>query len=379
MALDKKNNELQCLERVIKQKESLYGEGRKIIDKICGREFDREDAERPDFVRCCPPESEDGKGTLIGIEHFRVDRLSLQKKNGKVASTGIATEKAVNEIYEKWHDSVIKSESVPEGVVDDIAKLVAAQMQKQEQSSYNTLIKSFEYSLGRHLECVDAYRRNLQELSAGQYDIELALLIEIHSELRNLFINNQSGTYREKGNFAPIFEDMVRLMEEKVDCNKVNYIILCMGGAIFTSELKVVAVRTEDIRKQLEKQNIAIYEYAGEDLFYSGFKASQRNVECAPGYRIEGDKITFAAKYTDNELSEQIILDRMFYSLRKALAYRKQGRNFVATYGTQMVLDVLGDYVAGWKPDKHGLFPILKPVPIETFGHRMRMFSQKWQ
>ena len=44
MALDKKNNELQCLERVIKQKESLYGEGRKIIDKICGREFDREDA-----------------------------------------------------------------------------------------------------------------------------------------------------------------------------------------------------------------------------------------------------------------------------------------------------------------------------------------------
>lgn len=81
VALDKKNNELQCLERVIKQKESLYGEGRKIIDKICGREFDREDAERPDFVRCCPPESEDGKGTLIGIEHFRVDRLSLQKKN----------------------------------------------------------------------------------------------------------------------------------------------------------------------------------------------------------------------------------------------------------------------------------------------------------
>ena len=102
-------------------------------------------------------------------------------------------------------------------------------------------------------------------------------------------------------------------------------------------------------------------------------------MECASGYKIEGDKITFAAKHTDNELREQIIFDRMFYSLRKALAYRKQGRNFVATYGTQMVLDVLGDYVAGWKTDKHGLFPILKPVPIEIFGHRMRMFSQKWQ
>ena len=32
----------------------------------------------------------------------------------------------------------------------------------------------------------------------------------------------------EEGNFAPIFEDMVCLTEEKVDCNKINYIILCM-------------------------------------------------------------------------------------------------------------------------------------------------------
>ena len=39
----------------------------------------------------------------------------------------------------------------------------------------------------------------------------------------------------EEGNFAPIFEDMVCLTEEKVDCNKVNYI--ATGGNDGVTEL----------------------------------------------------------------------------------------------------------------------------------------------
>ena len=101
---------------------------------------------------------------------------------------------------------------MPEGAISDIADLVGEQMQKLEKSSYNTFFRSFEYSLNNHLENVDVYRANLQELSEGKYDTELALLIEIHSEFRNLFVNNQRGTYREKENFPPIFEDIVRLL-----------------------------------------------------------------------------------------------------------------------------------------------------------------------
>ena len=40
-----------------------------------------------------------------------------------------------------------------------------------------------------------------------------------------------------------------------------------MGVTIYTDNLEVIAIRTENIRKELERQNIAIYEYAGEDLF----------------------------------------------------------------------------------------------------------------
>ena len=378
MSLDKKNNELLCLERVIKEKESLHVESQQIINKISGNEFERKNTERPDFVRYCPPASKHEKGTLIGIEHFRVDRLSLQKKDGRVASTGIATEKAVHKIYEQWHEEVTTSEVIPEGAVRDIANLVAAQMQKEEKSSYNTFFKSFEYSLNKHLESVDVYRMNLRELSEGKYNTELALLIEIHSEFRNLFLNNQRGTYREINNFTPIFEDMVRLMEEKVNCNKVDYIILCMGGTIYADKLKVIAIRTEDIRKQLERQNVAIYEYAGEDLIFSDFKITQRKVRNEPSYKIDGDKISFVIEHTDEEQNEQLRLNAMFYSLKKALEYRKQGKNFVATHRTQMMLEVLGNYVEGWEQDKQRIRPILKPNLGENIIYRMSVFDRKW-
>lgn len=108
-----------------------------------------------------------------------------------------------------------------------------------------------------------------------------------------------------------------------------------MGGTIYTDNLEVIAIRTENIRKELERQNIAIYEYAGEDLFLADFEATQRKVRNEPGYKIDGDKISLFIEHMDEERNEQIKLDALFYSLKKALGYRKQGKNFVASYGTQ--------------------------------------------
>lgn len=377
MNLDKKTNELLCLERVIKEKKYLRGESREIVNKISGREFDREAAERPDFVRYCPPASEHEKGTLIGIEHFRVDRLSLQKNDGKVASTGIRTEKEVHKIFEQWREKVTTSEEVPEGAISAIADLIAAQMERQDKSSYYTFLRSFEYSLKKHLENVDVYRENLLKLSEKEYYTELALLIEVHSEFRNLFLNNQKGTYREKNNFTPLFEDMVRLMEESIDCNKVDYIIFCMGGTLYTNKLKIIAIRTADIRKRLRKQNVDIYEYAGEDLLYADFSVTQRNVKDKPGYKIEGDKISFVIEHTDEELNEQLVLDAICYSLKRALEYQKARKNFVTTYGTQMMLEVFGKYVTGWKKDR--IRPILKSDAGTNFIYKMKTFDKKYK
>lgn len=380
MIPNKKNNEQMCLDRVIRAKKLLHGESKQIINKISRSEFDRKNTERPDFVRYFPPVSKHERGTLIGIEHFRVDHLSLQKKGGKVASTGIATEKEIHKIYEQWNEKVLTSEMMPEGAIRDIANLIVAQIQREEKSSYDTFFKSFEYSLDKHLENVDVYRANLHKISGGKYNTELALLIEIHSEFRNLFLNNQKGTYRQENDFTPIFEDMLCLMEEKVDCHKVNYIILCMGGTLRAENPKVIAIRTGNIRKHLERQNIIVYGYAGEDLIFIDFQATQRNVTIEPSCLIDSDKILFGIKHMDKDKNEQFMLNAIFYSLKKALEYRRQGKDFITTLGTQMMLDVLGDYIIGWerKDGEKIHYPVFRPFICEDILYKIMEFEQRF-
>lgn len=380
MVSDKKNNEQLCLDRVIRAKKLLHGESKQIVSKISGSEFNRENPERPDFVKYFSPASKHERGTLIGIEHFRVDHFSLQKRDGKIASTGIAAEKETYRIYKRWHEEVTTSKIIPNGAISDIVNLIAKQVENKEKSSYNIFLKSFEYSLDKHLESVDVYRANLKKLSGEKYNIELALLIELHSEFRNLFFNNKKGTFRQKNNFIPIFGDMVRLMEEKVDHRKVNYIILCMSGTLPTENPTVIATRTGEIRKHLERQTITVYEYAGEDLIFSDFQAIQRNVTIESSYLINGDEASFRIEYIDKDKNEQAMLNAIFYSLKQAYEYRMQGKNFVATFGTQIFLEVLGDYIIGWerKCGEKIYSPVFMPFIYEDIDKKMMEFDRKF-
>ncbi len=173
-----------------------------------------------------------------------------------------------------------------EGAINDISKFIALQIEKQEKSSYNTFFKSFEYSLNKHLESVEAYRTNLKTLSKEKYNIELAFLIEICSEFKGLFLNNHKGTYKQKEDFMPIFEDIVNLMEENIDCHKVDYIIFCISGILCTNNPKVIAIQTNNIRKDLERQNIIIYQYTGRDLIFNDFEATKRKIKIEPRYNF---------------------------------------------------------------------------------------------
>lgn len=375
MTLDKKNNEAICLNRVINAEKLLHGESKRIIKKISEMELDN--TERPDFVGYLPPISKHQRGSLIGIEHFRVDHFSLKKKDGNVASTGIIAEKKLQKIFEQHHEKVIESQKIPENVVCDITSFLAEQMERHEKSSYNTFLKSFEYSLNKHLDNVDVYRINLQNLSKSKYNIELALLIEIHSEFNNLFLNNSKGTVKQESNFIPMFQDMVDIMEKKINFHKVNYIIFYITGASYKNNPKVLAIRTNNIKKQLEKQNIFVYEYAGSDLIFTDFQATQQNVKIEQTYLIDGDKILLDIQRKYDEQEKQSKMNAIFYSFKKALEYREQGKNFVTTLTVQMLLDVFGDCVIGWRQDKEKVQPILRQI-FEEDLNKIKIFEQKW-
>ena len=85
----------------------------------------RSEEERPDIVKMCKKDLRGQRDTVVGIEHFRVDQLSIKNKNGKIASTGIATEKNVRHIFNVWHNEVMRTDKVPDAAVQAIAKGIA--------------------------------------------------------------------------------------------------------------------------------------------------------------------------------------------------------------------------------------------------------------
>lgn len=380
MGSNKKDKEQQCLDNVLHMIKMLRGDSKRIIKKISGVEYPREDKERPDFVKYCPPVNKHEKETLIGIEHFRVDHFSLQKKDGKMASTGITIEKDIRDIYENNHNEVLNSDYISEKVAFELSNCFEKYLKEKEISSYTTFLNSFEYTLEKHLKSVNVYRENLQRISEGKYNVELALLIEIHAEFGTLFLNDRNGVHKEKDMVFPIFEDMISFMEDKIDVNKVKYVIFCMGKTLYTGDIKVIAVQTKNIRKNLERQNITIYKYAGEDLIYYDLKKTKRKNNIDMSYIIENDKVTFTSTYENEERNEQVILEEIFYSLRKALEFRERGFNFITTYGTQMMLEVLGDYIIGWERNcKANIpFPVFIPFTEEDLLNKLMKFEQKF-
>ena len=113
--MEKKSKELDCLRQAITLGLRKRGRTKEFFKAVEAGLNDKEsilDGERPDFIILTPQE-QNGKRTLFGIEHFRVDHLVTQKQHKKgndikqVASIGIVEQKNVNAFYDRYHEENI--------------------------------------------------------------------------------------------------------------------------------------------------------------------------------------------------------------------------------------------------------------------------------
>lgn len=337
-----KNDEKVCLEKTIRVGRLQHGKSLKIIQKLEAPEVDRAFQERPDFMKLVPAESKNSRPTLLGIEHFRVDRLSIKKTNSKVASVGISSEKGIDGLFEKWHGDIQNSTEISEDLASDIARFVANHVQRQEHSSYHTLLESFKYSVASHFNSVDAYRDNLRKTAKNRYKIELAFLIEIHADFYGLFTMDESGFMPVNSTFMPMFEDFVHFIEEQKNLKKIDYILFCIQNAIPADDCKVIVARAQNLRSDLEKQHIHIYEYAGEDYYSVGFDATNKKVKVLPKYEIEKDSLILGTKFENNECN----LNDAIRACQRAMLLLNQKKNIIITSavkGTFEGLKMLGE------------------------------------
>lgn len=118
------------------------------------------------------------------------------KQNGNIGSSGIVFEK---DVY-KWYAPVQNGEAFSEKMLEEFGQT----------------------TLKKHLNSVSVYRQNLMKYATSGERIKLAFLIEIHTEMGRLFLNDKKGTRRNDNGNLPIFQNIVDILE-KLDTKKVDF------------------------------------------------------------------------------------------------------------------------------------------------------------
>ncbi|MFI3603957.1 hypothetical protein [Vagococcus fluvialis] len=339
---DKKEEELYCLNKAIELGMKKQGITKRIITKLNGEFVKRDLEERPDFVRYLCSTTKQNE-TIVGIEHFRVDHLSLQKKNGSVASTGIMFDKESQYVYEKWREKINEHPDATVSAAKDIQNLVWEQFKRVKQTNYKTFIKSFEYSLAKHIDNVEGYRKELTKLSLGR-KTELAFLIEVHSEFTGKFYNDENGVKKSNIGIMPMFSEVVDILE-RIDDKKVDYIILLLNESKINENSDVIAFKTGNISNQLKKQKKNQYQYIGMDYFEEAFIKVNNNLENNNEISINNNEITMNFEYNNQEIDEQKKIDILLNCCKLIENCKKENHNFIADLPVQMFYEILGDSI----------------------------------
>lgn len=333
----KKDDEMYTLDKAIQIGKSRNAITKEIVSRISGDFIYREIEERPDFVKKSF-ENDSRDECIIGIEHFRVDHLSLKKKDGRVGSTGIMYNIDSNRVFNKWNSKIGKSSEIDLAATNDIQSLIWNQFKRVNDTDYPTFISAFKYSLNKHMEKVESYREELKKIANGK-KIELAFLIEVHCEFKNKYLTNKKGTKKSLTGIMPMFNDIVKILE-RIDSKEVDYIILLLCETQINENTDVIAFKTGDIHKQLIKQKKSIYEYAGKDFFKQAFSGSFEDLKPKNRVYHKDDDIIMDFNYEKFNQDDRQQLEIIFKCCERVRKFEKQGKNYITDVSVQAAIDI---------------------------------------
>lgn len=371
--MSSKADEQKCLEKVITEIKHHRGKSREILKKFANLEFFRSDDECPDFVKICPSNHHEDREILLGIEHFQVDHFSVEQKSGKVGATVNKFLKEESERRSIFNREMEQSGSVTNGAIEVFSKSVAQNLQNQLNADYNMYVRSFRYSLEKHLMQIDKYIDNLNHLSAGRYDIELAFLIDVYSDFSRLFLTSNNKTKLSNSDFIPLFDEVVSMLES-IENRKVQYIVLCFNNLLH-SRIKVVALHTNRIRKELSNQHIPVYQYLGEGRIL-------KDMQITPSFTRDHDTVYMEMTASGLEMDEDQWIDQIMPSFLKALELQREGKPYATTQLVQVMIELFGDYYIKFEDlrDKRieSLWRYVMTVDWDRINERFLSFERKW-
>ena len=328
--LDKKDREVTSLNDILDSCRRAGGDRKKAVTKLDGQ-LDSS-RERPDFV------IRRHNGAVIGLEHFRVDHHVAKGRKAESKAARLCSD------LEKQRQRIASEILEDPGALDEAASVIAKGLKTSMENHEHATIDDMAFSLDKrlfgegtgHAMKVAEYRENLEEHYGTAERIELGYLIECHSDLRGLFMNNVRGVSRLEAGLCPLTSEMYDLLSKAAE--DVDWILLGFYPSI---SLEIVDAAIIDCRhgmfgESCRRQGLGPTEYLGACHGDAHYRRTTKDVQV----KTVGDSYELQIE-GDVSADGAAMLEESIRGAAKAIELRRSGKPFVATIPVQMLYEAL--------------------------------------
>ncbi len=327
------NAELSIYEQSLKVARAKGGEARRNVARQSGdaRSFDR-----PDILIAV-----EGGNRIIGIEHFRVDHHIGRGKKVESKSARFSSDA---ERFRRQHEDAARRDALTERTYQGFGDLISRAIREQSNACVDDISTSLDAGLfgknGRgHAFKLDAYRENITQIDANA-DIQLGFLIELHTDLRQWFLNDGFKKTRVSPGQFPISCEAYELLKKA--SAHVDWIVLAFCP-LYGDEVRDAAIIrccNGMFETSAARQGIIQTPYLGlgkETPF--GKQNRQGEVE----FGVGNDGIDYLVENTSEQMDAIELFSNAISGAAEAFNLGRKGKPFAATTSVQLAYDIAKD------------------------------------
>lgn len=332
----KKNQEkaeLSIYQQALKVARAKGGEARRNVARLSGdiRSFDR-----PDILIA----AEGGK-RIVGIEHFRVDHHI--GKGNKVESKS-ARFSSDAERFRRRHEDAARRGALAEEAYRRFGDLISRAIREQSNACVDDIRTSLDAGLfgkdGRgHAFKLDVYRENIVQIDVNA-DIQLGFLIELHTDLRQWFLNDGCKETRVSPGQFPISCEAYELLKKA--SAHVDWILLafCPLYGDKVRDTAIIRCYNGMFETSAARQGIIQTQYLGLGK-ETPFGKQDRQGEVEPS--VGNDGVDYLVENTSEKMDAIDLFNNAISGAAEAINLARKGKPFAATTSVQLTYDIAKD------------------------------------
>ena len=343
----KKGLERKHLEQALDLLDGSSAYGHMMVDRLFGNIIAAN--ESPDFILEMPSKP----NTVIGVEHFHTDpsghsstnphRPNKQPKHQSELKRIKSRQDALQDEgrHIDWDDQDQRSR-----IVNGFSELITDDARMLSESDASSQIQDLEFTLNRHLQKADLYRKNVAEYGKGMVPPHdyggLVFYIDMQCDYSYLTMNQPGKQSRKcQPGELPMFPEILQLIRKSSESH-VRWILISTSTMITDEMTGALLFDTTDLETSMSQQGLESC-LCFTCQMHMPFDDKRPFVQTVDG--ADNNKILITANKQQRAGTKRQLQRLAKKEVCKAINAMEDNQTFVASPPVQLMLDFYGDYL----------------------------------